>query len=114
MDSNPNCHAYGETAYWDRRYNEERRKHGINHTFDWYLPCEELWPIIQTYCGVNKAFKVTPTRTPTRHQRDVTAQRRRRRHRRIAMSTNPAPPTRNTRSPPRRAPPRPHVPPHRE
>mmetsp|Transcript_77996 Transcript_77996/g.223966 ORF Transcript_77996/g.223966 Transcript_77996/m.223966 type:complete len:286 (-) Transcript_77996:139-996(-) len=58
MDSNPDCHAYGETAYWDRRYNEERRKHGINHTFDWYLPCEELWPIIQTYCGVNKGFKV--------------------------------------------------------
>ena len=58
MDSNPNCHAYGETAYWDRRYNEERRKHGINHSFDWYLPCEELWPIIQTYCGNNKAYKV--------------------------------------------------------
>jgi len=58
MDSNPDCVPYGEPAYWDYRYNQARQKEGLRHTFDWYATLEELWPIIETYCGENTGFRI--------------------------------------------------------
>lgn len=59
MDTNnPECTPYGEPAYWNNHYTEQKRRHGINHSFEFYCPVEEVWDIIQTYCGENLNFKV--------------------------------------------------------
>jgi len=47
----PAALAYGEAFYWDKRYNDERAKHGKDHCFEWYCDLDDLWPILETYGG---------------------------------------------------------------
>ena len=43
---------YGEPTYWDERYQTSREKLGPEkYYFDWYCTFEDIWPVLQTYCG---------------------------------------------------------------
>ena len=52
----PAALAYGEAFYWDKRYNDERAKHGKDHCFEWYCDLDDLWPILETYGGEDFAL----------------------------------------------------------
>lgn len=58
MDTNPDCTPYGEPLYWDRRYDQTRKKEGVGHNFDWHMPAEELFPFIEQYVGRNRGFRI--------------------------------------------------------
>ena len=34
-------HPYGEPTYWDERYENDKREHGREYGFDWYLKVSE-------------------------------------------------------------------------
>ena len=61
MDTNPKCIPYGEPKYWDWRYEREREAKGLEHTYDWYMGFDELWPVIETYAGYNLGYKARPS-----------------------------------------------------
>jgi len=45
---------YGEPTYWDERYQTMREKEGPeNYYFDWYASFDEIWPVLESYCGGN-------------------------------------------------------------
>ncbi|GMI43884.1 hypothetical protein TrCOL_g9132 [Triparma columacea] len=43
---------YGEPTYWDERYENYRREHGQNFSFDWYVDPKKIAPILELHIGI--------------------------------------------------------------
>lgn len=42
---------YGEPTYWDERYENYRREHGQNFSFDWYVEPKRIAPVLEMHIG---------------------------------------------------------------
>eukprot|EP00520_Triparma_pacifica_P006966 CAMPEP_0118663236 /NCGR_PEP_ID=MMETSP0785-20121206/17300_1 /TAXON_ID=91992 /ORGANISM="Bolidomonas pacifica, Strain CCMP 1866" /LENGTH=444 /DNA_ID=CAMNT_0006556919 /DNA_START=138 /DNA_END=1469 /DNA_ORIENTATION=- len=42
---------YGEPTYWDERYENYRREHGQNFSFDWYVEPKKIAPVLEMHIG---------------------------------------------------------------
>jgi SAM-dependent methyltransferase len=47
----PECIPYGETEYWNLRYDTMRKREGVDYKFEWYVTPAQLWPVVETFCG---------------------------------------------------------------
>ncbi|GMH63619.1 hypothetical protein TrST_g280 [Triparma strigata] len=51
-------HPYGEPTYWDERYENFRREHGQNYSFDWYLDPKKISTILELHIGEDRGKKI--------------------------------------------------------
>lgn len=51
-------HPYGEPTYWDERYENFRREHGQNYSFDWYVDPKKIANVIELHVGEDRGKKI--------------------------------------------------------
>ena len=49
---------YGDSAYWEQRYEQERMEHGHRYTYDWYFPWSTMETYIGNFCSESKSERV--------------------------------------------------------
>ena len=49
---------YGDSAYWEQRYEQERIEHGHRYTYDWYFPWSTMETYIGNFCSESKSERV--------------------------------------------------------
>ena len=50
--------SYGEPTYWDERYENSRREHGQNHSFDFYVKPERIIELVELHIGKDRGARV--------------------------------------------------------
>ena len=50
--------SYGEPTYWDERYENSRREHGQNHSFDFYVKPEKIIELIELHIGKERGARI--------------------------------------------------------
>ncbi len=51
-------HPYGEPTYWDERYENSRREHGQNYSWDWYVDPRKIRSVLEMHAGEARGAKI--------------------------------------------------------
>ena len=49
---------YGDSAYWEQRYVQERMEHGHRYTYDWYFPWSTMETYVANFCSEEQSERV--------------------------------------------------------
>ena len=49
---------YGEPTYWDERYEQGRKEHGQNYSFDWYVGPDKIANVLELHIGENRGKRI--------------------------------------------------------